>query len=135
MLLYSFLYIYLLFLHTLLHFSHLCFSTCIFVYFHICIFLYFHIFIVVYFHIFIHFCFFIFLNNFFILIFYNLCQWLCITVYMIECLCVIVCSGMRGMFLCLFIVLLTAAGVSWEAGDAYSMVRRTYRVDVLWNIL
>ena len=36
--LYGFLYTYLLSLHTLLHFSHLYFATCIFVYFRICIF-------------------------------------------------------------------------------------------------
>ena len=61
MLLYSFSYLYLLFLLTLLHFSHLYFSSCIFVSFHICIFVYFHIFIIVCFHIFIHFCFLYFL--------------------------------------------------------------------------
>ena len=54
----GFLYIYLLSLHTLLHFSHLYFSTYIFVYFHIYIFLHFHIIIIAYFYIFIHFCFF-----------------------------------------------------------------------------
>ena len=42
MLLYSFLYMYLLSLHTLLHFSHLHFSICIFVYLDIFIFSYFH---------------------------------------------------------------------------------------------
>ena len=42
-------YIYLLSLHTLLHFSHLYFSTCRFGYFRICIFLHFHIVIIIYF--------------------------------------------------------------------------------------
>ena len=52
-------YTYLLFIHTLLHFSHQCFSTRTSIYFHICIILYFHILIIVYFDIFIHFLFFI----------------------------------------------------------------------------
>ena len=52
---FSYIYIYLLSLPTLLHFSQLYFSTCIFLYFHICIFLYYDILIIVYFHIFIHF--------------------------------------------------------------------------------
>ena len=101
------LFLYLLSLHTFLYFSHLYFSTCIFVHFHICIFLYFHIFIIIYFRVFIHLCFsyFYFYFNF---------SMICVSDHLLlQC--------MHGIFLCLYIVLLTLTSVWWEEGDAYSM--------------
>ena len=84
LLLFIFLCTHLLSLHTLLQFLHLFFPTCIFVYFHICIFLNFLIIIIVHFYVFIHFLFFICLIFFYFILFYNLCEWLCITVHEIE---------------------------------------------------
>ena len=81
LLLFIFLCTHLLSLHTLLQFLH---PTCIFVYFHICIFLNFLIIIIVHFYVFIHFLFFICFIFFYFILFYNLCEWLCITVHEIE---------------------------------------------------
>ena len=96
MLLYSFFQIYMLPLHTLLHISHLYFSTSVFLYIHICIFLYCHFFIIVYFHIFIHFCFCISFIFFIIcvILYMNMgltfCVRLCINVCMVgSCTCIL----------------------------------------------
>ena len=78
--------------YSLLHFAHLCFSTCTFVYFHICIILYFHILVIVYFHIFLHCIFsyfhiffvvhisnnfyFIFLQLLLVVMYYCICDWM-----------------------------------------------------------
>ena len=50
-----------------------------------------YIFVIVYFHIFIHFWFYIFFT-FLFYFFYNLCEGFCITVYVIQCLCVCFCA-------------------------------------------
>ena len=69
---------YLLSLHTLLHFSHLYFSTCIFEYLYIFIFSYYHNCIFLYFHTFLYF--YVFYLNFSIIcvndyvIMYKLCE-------------------------------------------------------------
>ena len=53
-------------------------------YVYICIFLNFLIIIIVHFYVFIHFLFFICFIFFYFILFYNLCEWLCITVHEIE---------------------------------------------------
>ena len=138
MLLYSFLYIYLLSLHTLLHFWHLLFSTCISVYFHICIFIssYYHNCIFSYFHAFLVFCIIYIFNLIFLWFVWVImcpctCEWmyvcnyLLIYVFYVSVLvcCPTYCGG----------CLMTGRGCLLN-GRYLIPWARVYRIDVLWNI-
>ena len=133
-----FIYIYIISSHTLLHLSHFYFSTFIFVYFYICMFLYFHIFIIVYFQFSCIFAFIFFI--FFILIFlWFVCEWLCISVHVIKCVCMWLYVNVCKVSLCACILsylLFLMRGKGCLLNDQHLIsCARVYRVDILWNIL
>ena len=129
-------FIYLLSLHTILHFSYLYFSTYIFVYFYICIFLYFHIFI--------HFCF--FFHIFYVFCFnFSVISVICVSDYVLMymwLMSVCDCMLMYVLYVSVLVYCPTYFGGYLKRArgcllNGHYLIpwARVYRVDELWNIL